>query len=134
MKKVITWVLIGIGSLTVLFTVAFCVGAAGVSVHREDVEPDARDYARQVVNDLSEFSEEQFNAYWGPEPPGSPDEREFIIEWIGKLGHLEQIDTVELKGYTSMSTLRTGTRHSFTYWVDATYSNGEATDFIPIGV
>ena len=132
MKKVITWVLIGIGALTVLLTVTFCVGIAGVSVHRDDVEPLARDHAREVVNGLSEFSEEQFSAYWGPEPPGSPEHREFVMEWFSKLGHLEQIDGVELKGYSSMSTLRSGTRHSFTYWIDATYSNGEATVVVPV--
>ncbi|MDJ0908337.1 MAG: hypothetical protein QNI99_04035 [Woeseiaceae bacterium] len=115
-----------------LLTLTFCVGVAGVSVNRDDIEPEVREYARGVVNSLSELSEEQFNAYWGPEPPGSPDQREFIIEWTGQLGHLEQINAVELKGYTSMSTLRTGTRHTFTYRIDATYSNGEATVVMPV--
>jgi hypothetical protein len=117
LKKVLAWfggiVLALIVFQGLLTTYAFC----GKPIWDERSEQ----HARTVVNNFSEMSEEQFNKYWGDEPPGTQKQREMLIEWAGSLGTLETIDKVERVGYMQKVTFR-GIYRYYTYDVYATYS------------
>ena len=100
MKKFFT----GIGVLALVLTVLFSISMVLLKIDKARYDDIAEGIVRQIVNGLSDLSTEQFDAYWGPAKPGTPEQRKAMINKISKLGVLKQIDKVEMYKYVSKFT------------------------------
>lgn len=127
MKKV----LIGFGAVSFALVLVFIFSMIFLKYDKSRYDEIAEGFVSQIINGLSELSLEQFNAYWGPSKPGTPEQRKAMLKSIAKLGVLEKIDRIEQAKYFSKFTFK-GMRHFYTYRVYATYSNAPAVVLIQL--
>lgn len=118
-------VLIGFGAVSFALVLVLIFSMIFLKYDKSRYDEIAEGFVSQIINGLSELSRQQFNAYWGPSKPGTPEQREAMLNGIAKLGVLKKIDRIEQHSYLSKFTFK-GIRHFYTYRVYATYSNAPA--------
>ena len=118
-------ILICFGAVSLVLVFIFIFSMIFLKYDKSRYDEIAEGFVSQIVNGLSELSQEQFNAYWGPSKPGTPEQREAMLSWVSKLGVLKKIDRIEQYKYLSKFTFK-GIRHFYIYKVYATYSNAPA--------
>jgi hypothetical protein len=118
MKKFLIW----FGSISIALILIFVSLMIYASFGKAKWDEISENHARTIVNGFSEMSEEQFNKYWGDNPPGNPEQREIMIKWASSFGVLKSIDKVERAQYMTKVTF-SGVQRFYIYDVNATYSN-----------
>jgi hypothetical protein len=118
MKKILLW----FGGIFLLLIGIFVISMAFARIDKGDWDEFSENHAKTVVNSLSDMSKEQFENYWGDQPPGTPEQRDKMIQWASSFGTLQKIDSVERVNYMTKVTLK-GIFHFYVYDVHATYGN-----------
>lgn len=118
LKKFLIW----FGGIAIVLVLLFAFSMVYASFGKTKWDNFSENHARVIVNSLSEMSEEQFNKYWGDNPPGSPEQREKMIKWASGFGVLKTIDKVERVNYMQKVAF-SGIHRFYIYDVYATYSN-----------
>lgn len=118
MKKFLIW----FGAIAVVLVLLFVLSMGYAAFNKPKLDKFSENYAKTIVNGFTDMSEEQFNRYWGENPPGSPEQRKSMIKTFRNVGILKQIDKVERLKYMYKVTFE-GLYYFYVYDVYATYSN-----------
>ncbi len=118
MKKFLIW----FGGIALSFVLLSVLLLAYSSLGKAKWDEVSENHARTVVKNFSEFGEEQFNKYWGDNPPGTQEEREAMVKWASRFGVLKTIDSVKQISYLTKVALN-GIHRYYVYDAYATYSN-----------
>ena len=120
MKKILQWV----GGIFLILIIIFFISMLIAFIDKGEWDEFSENHAKTIVNGLSDWSTDQFEKYWGDQPPGTPKYREEIINWASSFGTLQKIDSTERVGYKTKVTFK-GINHFYVYDVYATYSNSQ---------
>ena len=121
MKKALLW----FGGISLFLVVIFALSMTYAAYDKSKWNEVSSEHAKKIVNGFNEFNEEKFNNYWGGIKPGTPEQRQMMINWASKFGTLVKIDSVDVFSYNSfVSFTGGGVTHFYVYDVKATYTNG----------
>jgi|WetSurMetagenome_2_1015567.scaffolds.fasta_scaffold511858_1 hypothetical protein len=122
MKRMLTWV----GGIFLILFILISAIFLYVLVDGKQYDDIAEQHIKMVINNLSNLSMEQFDAYWGPNKPCTPDMRTKMVNSISRLGVLVFVDSIRRDEYKNKIMINGNVAHLYYYSIKAKYTNGPA--------
>lgn len=115
------WFGIVVGVIVIVFTLSATYASFDKSKYDEIID----NHVRSIVLNLKDLNREQFNKYWGSNPPGSEEDREKIIQYFSTYGELVDIKEIKAVSYrNSVSFTGEGVTHLYIYEAITNFTSG----------